>query len=160
MEQKNRRPITNVWEVLSTIKTNGFNEFRDYLSVVSGQLSFMYRHLEFIMGNKNQRMCDAHKNVPHVYPEILKNFKFPSLYDEVIRLLRRKGYAIDSSALERNWGETYKPNVSVEKAWLEIYKDPSPTNELYLLGEALTELADQMSQYRWRHFVSVERILG
>ena len=152
--------ITNVWEVLSTIKPNGFNEFRDYLSVASGQLSFMYRHVEFIMGNKSKRMCDAHKNVPHVYPAILQNFNSPSLYDEVIRLLSRKGFKIDSEALDRDWGEKYEPNASVEQAWTEIYREASPSNELYRLGEELVDIADEMSQYRWRHFVSVERILG
>ena len=86
--------ISNVWEVLSTIRADGFKQFRDYLGVASGQLSFMYRHIEFILGNKNQDMCDAHRNVPHVYPALLKNFTSPSLYDDVIKLLHRQGYPV------------------------------------------------------------------
>ncbi|MBT5766086.1 MAG: tryptophan 2,3-dioxygenase family protein [Emcibacteraceae bacterium] len=152
--------IVNVWDVLSTIRTDGFNQFRDYLSVASGQLSFMYRHIEFILGNKNKHMCEAHSNVPHVYPALLKNFSSPSIYDDVIRLLARNEFAIDAAALDRDWTEVYKENASVEAAWLKVYSDPTPTNELYMLGEGLTELADIFSQYRHRHFVSVERILG
>ncbi len=32
--------------------------------------------------------------------------------------------------------------------------------DLLRLAEALVALADQMSQYRWRHFVSMQRLLG
>lgn len=152
--------ITNVWDVLSTIKTDGFNQFRDYLNVASGQLSFMYRHIEFILGNKVKKMCDAHSNVPHVYPAILKNFSSPSIYDDVIRLLDRKGHKIAPECLERDWTEKYKIHPSVEQAWLKVYADPTPTNDLYMLGEGLTEIADIFSQYRHRHFVTVQRILG
>ncbi len=152
--------ISNVWEVVSTIKADGFKQFRDYLGVASGQLSFMYRHIEFILGNKNQDMCDAHRNVPHVYPALLKNFSSPSLYDDVIKLLHRQGYPVAPECLARDWTEPYQLQPSVEKAWLDIYSDPTPGNQLYLLGEDLTEIADLFSQYRHRHFVTVERILG
>ena len=154
------RLIVEFWEVLSTITTDGFNKFRDYLNVASGQQSFMYRHLEFILGNKVKKMCDVHSNVPHVYPAIKENFESPSLYDDVIRLLAIRGYDIAPECLDRDWTETYQPHRSVEEAWLDVYGNPTPENDLYTLGEGLIETADIMSQYRWRHFVSVERILG
>lgn len=59
--------ITKSWDVLQTITTEGFNEFRDHLSTASGQLSFMYRPVEFILGNKNKRLASAHKNLPHIW---------------------------------------------------------------------------------------------
>ena len=152
--------IVEFWEVLSTITTDGFNKFRDYLNVASGQQSFMYRHLEFILGNKVKKMCDVHSNVPHVYPAIKENFESPSLYDDVIRLLAVRGYDIAPECLDRDWTETYQPHRSVEQAWLDVYGNPTPENDLYTLGECLIETADIISQYRWRHFVSVERILG
>jgi tryptophan 2,3-dioxygenase len=154
------RLIAGFWDVLSTITTDGFNEFRDYLDVASGQQSFMYRHVEFILGNKSQLMSDVHKNVPHVYPAIKSNFESPSLYDEVIRLLHRHGHEIAPECLERDWTENYEPHPSVEQAWLGVYGDPSPTNDLYMLAESMIEAADLVAQYRFRHFVSVERILG
>jgi tryptophan 2,3-dioxygenase len=83
-----------------------------------------------------------------------------SLYDEVIALLSRRGFDIAARALDRDWSEEYRHDASVEKAWLEVYRDPVPENELYRLGEALCALADQLSQYRWRHFLSVEKIIG
>jgi tryptophan 2,3-dioxygenase len=83
-----------------------------------------------------------------------------SIYDEVIALLARRGYEVDAAALDRDFAEPYEINPSVEKAWLKVYENPSPDNELYRLGEALIMLADNMSQYRWRHFVSVQRLIG
>lgn len=154
------RYIGDIWDVLSTITAHGFSEFRNHLGSASGQLSFMYRHVEFILGNKSKAMEQAHRNVPHVYPAIKKAFEEPSLYDEAIRMLDRKGYAIAEELLERDWTLPHQSHPSVQKAWLEIYGNPVPENELYRFGEDLTEIADLFSQYRWRHFVSVQRILG
>jgi tryptophan 2,3-dioxygenase len=152
--------IGRSWDVLSTITPEGFNQFRDTLGTASGQLSFMYRHVEFILGNKNARLASAFKNMPHVWPAMQLALESPSLYDDVIALLSRNGLPVDATALQRDWAETYVPNASVEQAWLQVYANPVPTNKLYRLGEGLIALADQLSQYRWRHFVSVQRIIG
>ena len=87
--------IADTWNVLSTISTEGFSEFRNNLGTASGQLSFMYRHVEFVLGNKSKRLATAHKNVSHVWPEIERSLNSPSLYDDVIQLLNRRGYNID-----------------------------------------------------------------
>ena len=152
--------LTRFWDVLATIRPEGFKRFRDYLNVASGQQSFMFRHVEFILGNKNIAMASVHKNVNHVYPAILKNLETPSLYDEVIKLLQRRGYNISSEYLDRDWTKKYQPHESIEQAWLEIYKTPEPTNDLYLFAELLIEFADIFARYRFQHFTTVERILG
>ncbi|MDR6377283.1 tryptophan 2,3-dioxygenase [Paraburkholderia caledonica] len=152
--------LVKTWDVLSTITTSGFNEFRDCLGISSGQQSYMYRHVEFVLGNKSVRLAQAHANNPDVYPQLHEALSSPSLYDDVLALLHRRGIPIPANALERDWSETYVLNPDVEKAWLAVYADPTPDNDLYLLGEAMIEIADLFSQYRWRHFVSVERILG
>ncbi|WP_422420513.1 tryptophan 2,3-dioxygenase [Pseudomonas sp. GZD-222] len=148
------------WDVLSTITTEGFNEFRNCLGVSSGQQSYMYRHVEFILGNKSITLAKAHENNPDVYPQLLKALNEPSLYDDVLALLHRQGIAVPLSALERDWSETYTLNEGVEQAWLQVYETPRPENRLYALGECLIEFSDLFAQYRWRHFTSVERILG
>lgn len=152
--------IGKSWDVLSTITVDGFNEFRNHLGQASGQLSFMYRHVEFILGNKSARLARAHSNIPHVWPKMKEALESPSLYDRIIALLARKGYAIDAQALQRDWSQPYAPNESVEQAWLQIYQTAKTDNVLYELGEALVTLDDHISQYRWRHFTSVSRIIG
>ncbi len=152
--------IADAWNVLSTIKTEGFNEFRDYLGTASGQLSFMYRHVEFILGNKSVKMASAHKNVPHVWSSINQSLNTPSIYDEIIFHLSREGYKISKDALNRDWSKTYKANQSVKKAWLSIYQNPTNENLLFQLAESLIEFDEQFSIYRWRHFVLVKKIIG
>jgi tryptophan 2,3-dioxygenase len=152
--------LTQSWDVLSTITADGFNEFRNGLDRASGQLSFMYRHVEFILGNKNRRLAQAHSNMPHVWPQLQASFEAPSLYDRVIALMARRGHAVDDSALERDWTQPYAHNSSVERAWLAVYRDARTDNALYELGEMLIALDDQISQYRWRHVTSVARIIG
>lgn len=152
--------LVKSWDVLSTISTQGFNEFRDQLGISSGQQSYVYRHVEFILGNKSRRLAEAHVNNPDVYPALEKALNSPSLYDDVIRLLARRGLSIPAECLDRDWSADYVPQVAIEKAWIEVHQDPTPENDLYQLSELLTEIADVFSQYRWRHFVSVQRILG
>jgi len=152
--------IARSWDVLSTITPEGFNQFRDHLGTASGQLSFMYRHVEFILGNKNEELASAHRNVPHVWPGMEKALTSPSLYDDAIALLHRRGFSVDGAALDRDWSLPYAPNQSVEDAWYDVYQDPDAGNVLYRLGEALVSLDDAMSQYRWRHFTAVHRIIG
>ena len=65
-------------------------------------------------------MASAHKNVPHIWPEIEKSLHTPSLYDEVIFYLNREGYEISKDILERDWSKRYKANSSVKDAWLAI----------------------------------------
>tara|TARA_B110000008_G_scaffold56991_1_gene56491 strand:- start:14 stop:952 length:939 start_codon:yes stop_codon:yes gene_type:complete len=152
--------IADTWNVLSTISTEGFSEFRNNLGTASGQLSFMYRHVEFVLGNKSKKLATAHKNVEHVWPEIENSLKSPSLYDDVIALLQRRGFGIDQNMLKRNWAQPYEANASVEAAWLTIYKEASLENDLYSLGEKLTSLDENFSIYRWRHFLTVQKIIG
>lgn len=154
------RYLSDSWNVLSTITTEGFNQFRDHLATASGQLSFMYRHVEFVLGNKSRTLAAAHRNVPHVWPAIEAALNEPSLYDAVIAHLHRRGHAISATALERDWAEPYRSDDSVRSAWVAIYGDPSPTNLTFRLGEALIEIDETFSTYRWRHFRSVEKIIG
>ena len=152
--------IADAWNILSTIKPEGFNQFRDYLGTASGQLSFMYRHVEFILGNKSEKMASAHKNVPHVWPEIKKNLETPSLYDEVIFYLNREGYEISKDILERDWSKRYKANSSVKDAWLAICKNPSTENKLFQLAESLITFEEHYAIYRWKHFILVKKMIG
>ncbi len=152
--------IAKTWDVLSTISPEGFNQFRDYLSTASGQLSFMYRHVEFILGNKNRPLASAFRNMPHVWPGIEAALNGPSLYDDAIAFIARRGLPVDEAALDRDWSAPYVVNESVQAAWLAVYADPTPGNANYRLAEELIAIADAMSQYRWRHFVSVQRLIG
>jgi tryptophan 2,3-dioxygenase len=152
--------IRDTWTVLSTITPQGFNEFRDHLGTSSGQQSYMYRHVELILGNKNEALARAHENNPDVWPAIEAALNGPSLWDEVTRLLSRRGYPIEPDSHDRNHAAPYQERPDVQRAWVEIYRRADIDDELYLLGEALIAVAAAFTEYRWHHFVGTQRILG
>ncbi|MBT3746101.1 MAG: tryptophan 2,3-dioxygenase [Actinobacteria bacterium] len=152
--------LIKTWDVVATVSAEGFNQFRNYLDQASGQLSFMYRHVEFVLGNKDERLASAHDNVPHVWPAMKEALETPSLYDEIIALLHRQGFAISDAALDHDWTAPYQADDSVEQAWLDIYQNSLASSTLYKVGETLIELDELISQYHWRHYVLVAKTIG
>ena len=84
----------------------------------------------------------------------------PSLYDQALRLLARRGLAVPASHLQRDWTQPYISSDAVEAAWLVVYRNPKQHWDLYQLGEELTDLEDAFRQWRFRHVTTVERIIG
>ncbi|HEX5263995.1 MAG TPA: tryptophan 2,3-dioxygenase family protein, partial [Phenylobacterium sp.] len=84
----------------------------------------------------------------------------PSLYDEALRLLARRGFAIPADHLERDWRQPYAASAEVEAAWLAVYKDAARYWDLYELGEKLVDLDYRLQQWRFTHLKTVERIIG
>jgi tryptophan 2,3-dioxygenase len=152
--------LAQTWSVLSTITPHGYLNFRDYLGIGSGFESFMYRRLEFQLGNKQPRMLEPHRHVPPVYAVLKDTLERPSLYDAAVALLHRRGYAIEADAIDRDWSQPYESKASVRAAWSDIYRTLPPHHELYELAEALVDLADRFKVWRFRHFVSVVRLIG
>ena len=152
--------LTTMWPMLETLTPGDFKGFRDYLGTSSGFQSYMYRALEFSLGNKNQAMLQPHRGVPSVYPELLRTFESPSIWDVTAKVLARRGYAVDPAYLERDVTAPYEPNASVEAAWLQIYEANDPSSELLELGERLMDVAAAFTTWRMKHLVVVERIIG
>lgn len=156
-----QRAHLGTWEVLGELTPDEYNAFRDSLGEASGFQSYGYRKLEFILGNKVPGMARPHRRVPNVYPEVLEALRSPSLYDEAIRLLKRRGADIPDEVADRpDFSEPYTPHDAVENAWAWVYGAPCPCAELYLLGEALMEVAFRFSRWRYTHLLTVERLLG
>ena len=84
----------------------------------------------------------------------------PSIYDEALRLLARRGFAIGAARLERDWSQAYEADPSVEAAWTAVYRDTTRHWDLYELAEELVDLEDFVRQWRFRHVTTVERIIG
>ncbi|MGW4830273.1 tryptophan 2,3-dioxygenase [Amycolatopsis japonica] len=152
--------IRDTWRVLFTITPNGFTQFRDHLGISSGQQSYMYRHVELILGNKNEKLARAHDNNPDVWPALEEALNGPSLWDEVTHLLRRRGKLRHAGSTVRDYSAPYQESPEVRQAWREIYQAANIDDDLYRLGEALLDVATAFTQYRWNHLVGVQRILG
>jgi tryptophan 2,3-dioxygenase len=148
------------WDVLSTMTPSDYSSFRDRLGHSSGFQSAQYRLIEFALGNKQAQMIEPHRHLPALSAELNAALAAPSLYDEAIRLLARRGFAIDEAVLTRDVTVPHSAQPSVLAAWLEIYRDPERYWDLYQLAEELVDLEDWFQQWRFRHMTTVQRVIG
>lgn len=152
--------LNSAWDVLRTMTPSEYTTFREALGMSSGFQSFQYRAIEFLAGNKNAAMMRPHEHKPDIHAWLKDILHKPSIYDESLRLLARKGFAIDRAVLERDWSRPYQPNESVRNAWLQIYRDPEAHWSLYELAEKLVDFEDYFRRWRFNHVTTVERIIG
>ena len=152
--------LVHAWDVLATMTPPEYSAIRPYLASSSGFQSAQYRCIEFALGNKNAAMLKPHAHRPDLLAMVSAAHEAPSLYDEALRLLARRGLDVPSSHTERDWTQGYVENDAVEQAWLVVYRDPKTYFDIYQLGEELTDLEDAFRLWRFRHVTTVERIIG
>ena len=152
--------LVHAWDVLATMTPPEYSAIRPYLGASSGFQSAQYRCIEFALGNKNAGMLKPHAHQPDLLAQVEAALKAPSLYDEALRLLARRGHAVPASHLERDWTQPYAESKEVEATWLVVYRNPKAHWDLYQLGEELTDLEDAFRQWRFRHVTTVQRIIG
>jgi len=148
------------WDVLATMTPFDYSAIRPHLGSSSGFQSSQYRLIEFLMGNKSRAMLELHRDDEAVHRTLEAMLNEPSLYDESLRLLKKRGFAIPLDRYERDWSRPYEPDARVEAAWLAVYRDPEHYWDLYELAEKLVDLEYRFQQWRFVHVKTVERIIG
>ena len=149
-----------VWEVLATMTPFDYSAFRNALGRSSGFQSQQYRLIEFLLGNKHAALIEVHRRDPQSYAELERVLAAPSLYDEVLRLLSRRGYGVPSTALVRDFAQPYEASKQVTGAWLGVYHNAEKDWDLYELAERLVDLDHRFQLWRFQHMKTVERIIG
>jgi len=152
--------LVHAWDVLATMTPPEYSAMRPYLGQSSGFQSYQYRSIEFSLGNKNRAMLKPHEHRSDLLEQVQAAYAAPSLYDEALRLLARRGIAVPASYTDRDWTQAYVESDAVEQAWLTVYRDPQTHWDLYQLGEELTDLEDAFRLWRFRHVTTVERVIG
>jgi tryptophan 2,3-dioxygenase len=152
--------MVHAWDVLATMTPPEYSTIRPSLASSSGFQSWQYRQIEFLLGNKNAEMLKPHAHRPDLLAEVQAAHDAPSLYDESLRLLARRGLPVPRDHIERDWSEPYAASEAVEQAWLVAYREPEAYWDLYQLGEELTDLEDMFRLWRFRHVTTVERVIG
>jgi tryptophan 2,3-dioxygenase len=152
--------LVHAWDVLATMTPPEYSAMRPSLASSSGFQSWQYRMIEFRLGNKNAAMLKPHAHRDDLLALVREALDKPSLYDESLRLLARRGLPVPAANLERDWSLPYVASDGVEQAWLQVYRDPEAYWDLYQLGEELTDLEDTFRLWRFRHVTTVERVIG
>jgi tryptophan 2,3-dioxygenase len=152
--------LVHAWDVLATMTPPEYSAIRPYLANSSGFQSAQYRCIEFALGNKNAAMLKPHAHRPALLAQVQAAYDAPSLYDESLRLLARRGLPVPASHTLRDWTLPYAVDDEVEQAWLVAYRNPKQHWDLYQLGEELADLEDAFRLWRFRHVTTVERVIG
>ncbi len=155
-----QRQMIQSWDVLTTMTPADYARIRPHLGQSSGFQSWQYRLLEFMMGNKNAATIQVHRADPPAFATLTQALAEPSLYDESLRLLARKGFVIPADHLDRDFSQPYQSHPDVEAAWRAVYRDTGRHWELYELAEKLVDLEMRFQQWRFNHMKTVERIIG
>jgi tryptophan 2,3-dioxygenase len=158
--QRVQHVLLTSWETLTGMSATDFTGFRHILGEASGIQSFVYRALEFTMGNKDETSLNRLRRHGPLHRILSAEVAAPSLYDEVIAYLHRNVRPMPEELLRRDFSRQHVASPEVEAAWLAIYRDPGEYSAGYQLAEALTELSFLFSQWRATHLLVVERMLG
>ncbi|MBS0396932.1 MAG: tryptophan 2,3-dioxygenase, partial [Proteobacteria bacterium] len=132
-----QRQLVQAWDVLATLTPFDYSRFRNQLGRASGFQSWQYRLLEFTLGNKNRQMIAVHRADPAAHAALEEALAAPSLYDEALRLLSRRGFEIPETALDRDFTQPYVASKAVTAAWLAVYHSVDAHWDLYELAEKL-----------------------
>jgi len=155
-----QRQLFEQWAVLETLTPSEYAQFRDVLGPASGLQSYQFRAIEFLLGNKNPRMLEVHRHDPAIHAWLKGLMERPSLYDEFLRLLARRGLPVPPECVERDWSQPYRKHDGVVAAFKVIYEDPRTHWDAYDMCEKLVDVEENFQLWRFRHIKTVERVIG
>ena len=152
--------LFNQWAVLETLTPTEYTEFRSVLGTASGFQSPQYRALEFMLGNKSPELVEVFRHDPVTHAWLTDLLKRPSLYDEFLRYLQRRGLPVPQERVERDWTQPYERHAGVTAVFKSIYEGTSEWWDAYEMCEKLVDVEEYFQLWRFRHMKTVERIIG
>ena len=155
-----QRTLTDQWSVLATLTPTEYQEFRPYLGHASGFQSWQYRAVEFALGNKHAGMLRVHEADPEALAVLTELLEAPSLYDEFLRYLSRRGYAIPEHVLTRDVTRAHELDPQLTRVLTRIYAEAEDNWDVYEACEELVDLEDNFQLWRFRHLKTVQRVIG
>ena len=128
--------------MLETLTPSEYLEFRGVLGNASGFQSYQYRQLEFLLGNKNRESLAVFRAQPAIHEALLSTLEAPSLYDEFLRHLSRRGLPVPPECVDRDWSIPHQKNDAVVAVFREIYRDPRLYWDAYEMAEKLVDIEE------------------
>jgi tryptophan 2,3-dioxygenase len=155
-----QKQLFEQWSVLETLTPSEYEGFRPALGTSSGFQSAQYRAIEFLLGNKCAALVDVFRHDPQAHAELSALLAAPSLYDEFLRHLARRGLPVPSSCVERDFREPRVRHPKLVRVFRTIYADPERWWDAYDMCEKLLDIEEAFQLWRFRHMKTVERIIG
>ncbi|TWF92992.1 tryptophan 2,3-dioxygenase [Saccharopolyspora dendranthemae] len=153
------KALNESWAPIAALTPVQFNGFRAAFGKASGFQSAMHRHMEFLVGQKSAALLRAHSGDPDVHKGLSEAYEEPSLYDEVLNFLHRRGLPVPEHIRRRDVTAPYESDPGVVEVWRRIYSGPQH-HPLLRLGEQLTDVAEAITRWRLDHVMVVRRAMG
>ena len=155
-----QKQLFEQWAVLETLTPSEYEGFRPALGTASGFQSAQYRAIEFLLGNKNAAILDVFRHDPGIHRELDELLHAPSLYDEFLRHLARRGLPVPPEVLARDVTRPYARHPELVPVFRRIYEDTQHWWDAYDMCEKLVDVEEAFQLWRFRHMKTVERIIG
>ena len=152
--------LLSQWSVLETLTPTEYAQFRYVLGPASGFQSQQNRLIEFALGKRDIRVLESFRGVPAIRAELGAAIHAPSLYDEYLRWLARRGFAVPTEVLERDVSRPHVSHSGVTDVFVRIYEKPAEAWDAYEMAEKLVDVDETYSLWRYRHLKVVMRIIG
>ena len=152
--------LLSQWSVLETLTPTEYAQFRYVLGPASGFQSQQNRLIEFALGKRDIRVLESFRGVPAIRAELEAAIHAPSLYDEYLRWLARRGFAVPTEVLERDVSRPHVSHSGVTDVFVRIYEKPAEAWDAYEMAEKLVDVDETYSLWRYRHLKVVLRIIG
>ena len=155
-----QKQLFEQWAVLETLTPSEYEAFRSALGSSSGFQSAQYRAIEFLLGNKHAASIEVFSYDPAMHGELRRLLGLPSLYDEFLRHLARRGLPVPRECVDRDWSQAHQRNSRLVDVFKLIYDDPKAHWDAYEMCEKLVDVDESFQLWRFRHLKTVERIIG
>jgi tryptophan 2,3-dioxygenase len=133
--------------ILESMAQIGFLEFRDKLNPASGFQSMQFREIEFVSGQKDEKILENFRDDDFAYNRLSERYVEPSLGDAFWAFLTRQGFA----------AADHEGRVV---AIVQILSEPEKHADLFVMQDLLIEHDENISLWRYHHVLMVERMLG
>lgn len=152
--------LSNAWSVLATLTPSEYAQFRGVLGNASGFQSAQYRTIEFLMGNKNAAMLKVFVHDPPTHERLAAVLARPSIYEEFLRHLARRGMPVPADVTDRDWSHKRDADERVVDVLAMIYTDPEAHWDAYEMCEKLVDIEESFQFWRFKHLKTVLRMIG
>jgi len=155
-----QRQLFEQWAVLETLTPSEYVQFRNVLGPASGLQSFQFRAIEFLLGHKTAQRVELHRFDQDKAAYLERLLNSPSLYDEYLRYLARRGFPMPAERVERDWSQPYQSHPAVVEVFKTVYENPQSYWAEYDMCEKLVDVEENFQLWRFQHVKTVERIIG
>jgi tryptophan 2,3-dioxygenase len=153
------------WKSLEWMSVGDFLPIKAGLGATHGKSSSLqswkYRELVFLLGIRPPELADPVATMPAEHKALLDTLGEPSIYDDVLALLSRRGLPIPDVVLRRDPQVHHQSHPDIERVWTTVFYGGDPAlADLRSCGEALMRIAEGYAEYKHLHLVATRRTFG